>query len=608
MSKRCQQRSLSILILIAGAVISTSMSVATAETPREDVSDRTGDMVRFQGVENPVVRVDLAKAGIQPRDYDLIKLDVKADRGAFLRLALENYPHVGVTSYWYCLDTMRGDFDWRTIWVDLRFPEEIKYKVSGNQQVLRMSGSVRETGHPKQKSNGMISVRSLRFTEKLIDIDWDQRQVLQHWLSNGDLVADYPLTVTNRTTETLVVSLEIKPFQAKHATATMSVERIEVLPKATASVTAKILLPSKAILNQDPLYCERFEIFAWDTRKPDSDVTILRSSDPIHLTVTVPVPEERVQFPLFPRVRDLPANLVAFDPRRARQIVATYDVDTLIEMALQNGIYIYEWNDAGLDEKVSAFRKTLVAAAYLYDVTEEPSYLATASQMLDALPRIWAAHYQRWTQLPVREISNGIICYMNGTQRWHYTLGLGWRLAGTQRSPYQFSRGANARDGTMSSMIYAFDLVAQDLAEPVRRRFIQDFLLPAGIQCRNHYIGDGNQQATANAVTLYAGLAARNWPLVSFAYSSEHGFRNIMVTCFDRDGVQIRKNYQTYTIRPMLWASELLFGCGINTYQEYANRYRQLVYADPAAKDMGQAFEDIYFWEFVESNRLRTAP
>jgi hypothetical protein len=157
----------------------------------------------------------------------------------------------------------------------------------------------------------------------------------------------------------------------------------------------------------------------------------------------------------------------------------------------------------------------------------------------------------------------------------------------------------------MSGIMYAFDMLAPKLDAATRRDIINGFFVPAGIQCRNHYIGDGNQQATADVTALYAGLAARNWPLVSFAYSSEHGYGAILEWCFDDDGVQLRKNYQTYTMRPLLWAGELLHGSGLNLYERHERRLKQIVRADTRAKGMGGPFQDHHFWQYVRKNRLR---
>ncbi|MCA9067892.1 MAG: hypothetical protein KDA84_03155, partial [Planctomycetaceae bacterium] len=104
---------------------------------------------------------------------------------------------------------------------------------------------------------------------------------------------------------------------------------------------------------------------------------------------------------------------------------------------------------------------------------------------------------------------------------------------------------------------------------------------------------------------MYGGLVARNWPLVSFGYSSQHGLLEVLNESFDDDGVQLRKNYQTYTLRPILWATELLYGAGLNLYKQHKQRLTQIVNADSRAKNQGAPFEDWEFWQFIKDHRLK---
>ncbi len=46
-------------------------------------------------------RTDLAPLAVEPRKFDLIKVEIKADRGAFLRFSLENFPEPGQLSHRY---------------------------------------------------------------------------------------------------------------------------------------------------------------------------------------------------------------------------------------------------------------------------------------------------------------------------------------------------------------------------------------------------------------------------------------------------------------------------------------------------------------------------
>jgi hypothetical protein len=268
---------------------------------------------------------------------------------------------------------------------------------------------------------------------------------------------------------------------------------------------------------------------------------------------------------------------------------------------MRHGLYQYGY--AKDVHNVGQYRQTLISAACLYDLTGQQQYLQTAKQLLLALPEIWTKWYREYEQQPVRIISSGIVARWN--DRSHYTLGLGWLVMGTQRSPYYYGVSGNGAGGGMGALAYAFDIISPQLDETARQKIIDGFFLPVGIQCRNHYIGDGNQQMTADAAAIYAGILARNWPLVSFGYSSEHGFQAVLEGCFDDNGVQLRKNYQTYTMRPIFWAGEVLYGAGLNVYENHKKRLTQVVAADTRAKGQGTPFQDEEFWQFVRDKRFR---
>lgn len=181
---------------------------------------------------------------------------------------------------------------------------------------------------------------------------------------------------------------------------------------------------------------------------------------------------------------------------------------------------------------------------------------------------------------------------------------MGWFIMGTQRGAYYYGTGGNGAQGSMSSVAWAFDMIAKDLDPGLRQRVIDGFFLPAAMQARNHYIGDGNQQAKADLTAMWGGLLARNWPLVSFGYSSEHGYKGILEWAFDDDGVQLRKNYQSYTMQPIFWINELFYGAGLNLYERHEERLRQIINADPQAKNMGGSYKDSGFWNWAAKTRL----
>lgn len=535
-------------------------------------------------------RIDLDARGIDLHDYDYLKIAVKADRAATLLFSTDHFPERGTQARWYALDALRGPFDWKTLTIDLDLPEEIKPTASSASASLILRGRINDTGRAAQGDERRLWIGAIRAVKKAVTIDWDQTTFTYAWDAGGDLVYTYPLTVTNHLGRPVTATVSMIPFDVQHATASLSASSLTLAPGERAVVQARVALPAAAAAGASPLYTERFEARVDADGIADSALPILRSSDPIHLPVTVPLPEERVQFPLFPPPDQLPPGLLFFNEGTARYLAVAASPEQLIDHAMANGIYNY--NERRDD---ASFRKALVASAYLYRLTGEQEYLDVAATLLGALPDIWQHHEQQYQNVRHPLVSSGIIVRWN--EGWHFTLGLGWRLMGTQRAPYQYGMDPNAGGGNMSAMLYAFDMLATELDPDVRDRFINDFLVPAGIQSRNHYIGDGNQQATADAVALYAGLAARNWPLVAFAHSSEHGYPGIIEWTFTDAGVHTRNRYQTYTLRPLFWIAELMYGRGINVYETYRDRLQRAV-------DRG--YDDRYFWAFVLQHRLKT--
>src|SRR5690606_26333642 len=126
------------------------------------------------------------------------------------------------------------------------------------------------------------------------------------------------------------------------------------------------------------------------------------------------------------------SDLLFFNEAVARTLATAKTPEELISDAMIEGIYNYTESKDNAE-----FRKALVASAYLYDLTKEEQYLDIASKLLNALPDIWNKFYQEWEDEQAPLISSGIIVRWNDIA--HFTLGLGWRLMGTQRSPYQYA-------------------------------------------------------------------------------------------------------------------------------------------------------------------------
>ncbi|MDP6507042.1 MAG: hypothetical protein QF886_25675, partial [Planctomycetota bacterium] len=351
-------------------------------------------------------RIDLKPLGIDPLKYDLMKVEVKSDRASFLRFSLENFPDEGELSHWYVLDSMRGPFGWKTIWLDLRRPEEIKqpgrYKgLSAKDPDLRglqVMGHMRDTRRSIQEPGHNMWLRSIRFVRKAIDIDWDQTKAPYTW--DKDLVFRYPVTVANRLNRPVKAKISILPFTVKHAYAKLSATCLALNASERKQVEVTVGLPSRVASESEPLYCERFELRAVAEGIEDSEVTILRSSDPIHMTVTIPLKEEKLQFPFFPQPKELPEYIQNYVPE-----VAAKAADSLTPEALDTALK-FEGDPNTLN--ADAISGGISSSAFIYHHTGDRTYLKKVRDALVRMAQLYskvqAAIYRREHEI----ISHGV--------------------------------------------------------------------------------------------------------------------------------------------------------------------------------------------------------
>jgi len=609
------------LTALAGACMASAGR--TADLSRLVIPlDATGGIVQVEGdgrivAEGPnaakalrtdgkvEVRIDLKALGVEAKAYDLIKIDAKADPRAWLVVSLENYPRPGWISNWYALDSVRGGFDWRTIWVDLKRPEEMYQSgkvggMAGNDteaRGLRVGAYVQPAKRMIQDPGRSVLIRNVRLVKKAVHLDWDQTQAPYTWDKGKDLVFSYPLTVSNRLEKPVKAKVVLLPFKARDAKAVVSPDAVEIAPGKTATVTATVSLPAAVAAKERPLYSELFEARASVEGLEDSDVTILRSSDPIHLSVTVPVPEPKLAFPLLPRRKGLPASVLAFEENvrktaaKAAEAASPDHLDAWLGQ-LAPDRFQQPWRRGKLDDEagnLGKFVHGVSACAFLYDFTGERKYLDKGTAMLLRAAERFPALWKRWSEEEIALVGDGII-------RTN-TLGLGW-MTGGDWPPYEFPR----RGGQMFN---DFDLLAAHMEPAARERIVRDFIVPAAIQMRNHYFGLTNQQDVVNYPVLYAGLAARNWPLAAFAYAAEHGVLGQIQWGFDEDGLCNEGHYQTAVINPMLWTTELLHHvAGIDLYDQ---RLWTILHSK-SAEAIGKAYHGKNIVAYLDEHRFAGKP
>ncbi|MBM4042063.1 MAG: hypothetical protein FJ290_26505 [Planctomycetes bacterium] len=508
-------------------------------------------------------RLDLKTLGVNPHEYDLLKVEVKADNCAFLQLTLENYPEPGDVSNWYPLDAINRGSDWRTVWLDLKRPEEIQPKrASSETPALVLAGAVRDVRWRMQGDSRCLWLKNLRLTRKAIDLECDQTKAPHEWGPKQDLVYRYAVTVANRLDQPVVARLSLLPAQVTYAYARLSEPRVELKPKQSKTIEVEVRLAGNIAARMPTLYCERYELRGFAEGIADSETTIIRSKVfPLALSVTVPLPEAKLQFPLMPRPKDLPVALTGFDENArkkaeaAAEAVGPDDLNKVLDAPMERSFAIDQgkrtfWYHAGnppVKEPTWRYLNGLTACAFLYDTTGEKKYLDKGTALLLRAAELWQRDFEVWRKFPVIVGSHGIL---GGN-----TLALGWATGG-YTSPFSMQRHGMFND---------FDLLAKDMDPAAREKIIRDFIVPAAVRMQQHILYY-NAQAVADYPILYAAFASRNWPLASCAFSSERGIANLMQWSFDEEGCSIEGHYHASTIEPLLWCSELLYGRGIDLY------------------------------------------
>jgi len=528
-------------------------------------------------------RFDLKSIGLEPRDYDLIKIEAKADGRARLNFSLENYPEPGDISHWYALDSAHDAFDWRTVWVNLRYPEEIKkagdYKgIAVKDPAARgllFSGGISERNRSIQGPDRRIWVRHLRFCKKAVDVSRDQAKAPYQWGAGKDLVFTYDLRVANCLDRPVTAVVKLLPWNAPHAKAVLSQEKVDLAPREVKTVQATISLPSAVAATKPPLYSERFEVRVSAQGIEDSETTLHWSSDPIeYLTVTVPIADEKINFPLMGSRKDLPAAITGFDPtdKKVAEVADAVNPATLEDAALPSETVVF----------------ALRNSAWLYDRTGDRKYLDKGTAILLRYAEVFPKLQKEWASKRVERISNGIIV--------GNTLGLGWLMVG-MRSPWYFP----ARP-----VLDSFDLLAKDMSPEARQKIIEGFIVPAAIQMSNHYVGFSNMEDVIAYPVMYAGIVARNWPLVARAYSGPLGLLEQIKWAFDDDGLCGEGHYHTASLAPIFWSMELLYRLGIDHYDE---RFYKIVFS-PAAEAMGFTWNKgpAAYLDFLKEQRFAGKP
>src|SRR6185436_17042776 len=137
----------------------------------------------------------------------------------------------------------------------------------------------------------------------------------------------------------------------------------------------------------------------------------LRSSDAIPLSVTVPFPEEKLVFPLLPRVRGIPEVVTRFGARQQpaavqlAQAVSPEDLTAALDGPLTGFDRPRGFEPGGRAQEAwslaaKRFKEGLTACAFLYDLTGDRRYLERGQQLLLKAADAFPARAQEWRRIP----------------------------------------------------------------------------------------------------------------------------------------------------------------------------------------------------------------
>ena len=153
---------------------------AVAEGPGGEKALRFEAMPDKEGFSG---RIDLKSMGVNPLDYDLLKVEVKADNCTSLGFSLENYPQPGDVSNWSVLDAMNRGSDWRTVWLDLKRPGSMERppQLAPEASGLRIGGGAPALPWRMQGDSHRIWIKNLRFAKRAISLECDPTQSSYEW-------------------------------------------------------------------------------------------------------------------------------------------------------------------------------------------------------------------------------------------------------------------------------------------------------------------------------------------------------------------------------------------------------------------------------------------
>jgi len=261
--------------------------VPTALGSQETLSVAPDGVIVWKTIKGDFVRFSIpASIKEDPLSYDLLKFDVKLDGGISEVMTYVDFP--GRESWIYRpIDITEYGDKWMTVFLDLHLAEfilNVSHPVKTGQVTFQFRAIDGERFD--QKPYRCVSIKNIRLVKTSIKAVWNEADYT--FSDTNGLSYTYPVWVKNTSGKAQTVTSRLEEVERVWSDAVITPREAFIAPRDSALFTVKINLSKEHADAAPLLYCESFQPFFSVKGKPESEVSILRSTDLIRLVVIKP--------------------------------------------------------------------------------------------------------------------------------------------------------------------------------------------------------------------------------------------------------------------------------------------------------------------------------
>ena len=552
--------SVGICLLVAGAsspACRAGSHVAPIDLLRHDGSAKA-DLKKASDTEiewslptgaGQTIKFDLAKLGIDPKQYDEIRFELKplvSQVGMYM--TLYGHPEPDLSSGWYLkFRTQTGQ--WSEGRFDLHLDDDglFRGKLKNKDEAGKFTITFyrRILGYPGEPNYRKALFRNVRFVKRLVSAEFF---VLETQIDEtpGEVAFTYALHVKNQTKRKLTARLELDAHQTlKYFQTSADQLDIDLAPGEEKVVPVRVFIETKKAMALPPLYSEPMIPKVSIPGIEDSDVIPLRGYRRWPMWGTIPI---------FNRKRWTPVTLQAFLDARAKAMPGI--------AAWRNGVIgsagramKYDWPIPDFGPPIhDQLYRCAKCGCWLKPIV--PNELRNhqcpkcKKQHLDddRFSRAWLMRYNSGRARDIRSLAlaylmTGKVEYAEKATEMFLNYAEGYAkmpIVGTRSTSGQSKMGANSLHSSYVVPIFAeaynYLATAPTLGEG-RREKIVDFLKQMGRNVGQHSVEYNNQQAEHLRAYGSVGIATGFWPLAAEAIYGDFGFHEVAEYGYSEDGI-----------------------------------------------------------------------